>query len=165
MKTLLMFRGAPGCGKSTFIKEHGLEPYSLSADNIRLMCQAPVQKADGSYSISQANNNYVWKLLFEILEQKMKKGEFVVIDATNSSSKDMENYKHLVELYKYKALIVDMTDIPINVCKERNANRLPEYKRVPDFVIDRMYENFIQPIPKWIKVIKPEEVDDLITEE
>lgn len=162
MRTLLMFRGAPGCGKSTFIKNHGLEEYSLSADNIRLMCQAPIQKADGSYGISQTNNDYVWKLLFEILEQRMKRGEFVVIDATNSSSKDMARYKHLVESYRYRALIVDMTDIPIDICKARNAGRLPEYKRVPDFVIDRMYERFIQPIPKWIKVIKPEEVDDAI---
>lgn len=39
MRTLLLFRGAPGCGKSTYIKEHDLEKYTLSADTIRLMCQ------------------------------------------------------------------------------------------------------------------------------
>ena len=78
MRTLLLFRGAPGCGKSTFIKDHNLEPYSLSADNIRLMCQAPVQKADGTYGISQSNDTYVWKLLFDMLEQRMKRGEFVI---------------------------------------------------------------------------------------
>ena len=32
MRTLLLMRGAPGCGKSTFIKQHGLEPYTLCAD-------------------------------------------------------------------------------------------------------------------------------------
>lgn len=36
MRTLLLFRGSPACGKSTFIKEHNLEQYTLSADNIRL---------------------------------------------------------------------------------------------------------------------------------
>ena len=163
MRTLLMFRGAPGCGKSTFIREHGLEPYSLSADNIRLMCQAPVQKPDGSYGISQSNDDYVWKLLFDMLEQRMTRGEFVVIDATNSLTSDMSRYKHLTELYRYRAIIVDMTDVPIDVCKARNAGRLPEYKRVPDFVIDRMYERFeTEEIPRWLKVIKPEEADDAI---
>lgn len=163
MRTLLLFRGAPGCGKSTFIKDHNLEQYSLSADNIRLMCQAPVQKADGTYGISQSNDTYVWKLLFDMLEQRMKRGEFVIVDATNSLTADMARYKHLVELYRYRALIVDMTDIPIDVCKQRNAHRLPEYKRVPEFVIDRMYDRFqTENIPKWIKVIKPEEVDDAI---
>lgn len=29
MRVLLLFRGAPGCGKSTFIDEHGLRPYAL----------------------------------------------------------------------------------------------------------------------------------------
>lgn len=163
MRTLLLFRGAPGCGKSTFIKDHNLEQYSLSADNIRLMCQAPVQKADGTYGIATSNDTYVWKLLFDMLEQRMKRGEFVIIDATNSLTADMARYKHLVELYRYRALIVDMTDIPIDVCKQRNAHRLPEYKRVPEFVIDRMYDRFqTENIPKWIKVIKPEEIDNAI---
>ena len=163
MRTLLLFRGAPGCGKSTFIKNHNLEQYALSADNIRLMCQAPVQKPDGTYAISQSNDDYVWKLLFDMLEQRMKRGEFVVIDATNSRTADISRYKHLVELYRYRAMIVDMTDIPKDICKERNAARLPEYKRVPEFVIDRMYNRFeTEEIPKWVKIISPEEVDDAI---
>lgn len=38
MRVLLLFRGAPGCGKSTFIDKNGLRPYALSADEIRLQC-------------------------------------------------------------------------------------------------------------------------------
>ena len=37
MKTLLLLRGAPGCGKSTFIEQNGLKPYALSADDLRLL--------------------------------------------------------------------------------------------------------------------------------
>lgn len=35
MRMLILMRGAPGCGKSTWIKEHGLSDYALSADAIR----------------------------------------------------------------------------------------------------------------------------------
>ena len=34
MRILLVMRGIPGCGKSTWIKEHELEAYTLSPDNI-----------------------------------------------------------------------------------------------------------------------------------
>ncbi len=35
MRTLLLLRGAPGCGKSTWVKEQGLETYTLCADTLR----------------------------------------------------------------------------------------------------------------------------------
>ena len=37
MRAMLLFRGAPGSGKSTIIEELGLTNYTLSADNIRLL--------------------------------------------------------------------------------------------------------------------------------
>lgn len=35
MRTLLLMRGAMGSGKSSFIKENGLEPYTLEGDKFR----------------------------------------------------------------------------------------------------------------------------------
>lgn len=46
-------RGAPGVGKTTFIKENNLEQYALSADEIRLLCQSPVMTTNGTFGISQ----------------------------------------------------------------------------------------------------------------
>lgn len=56
MRVLLLFRGAPGCSKSTFIKEHNLEKYALSADELRLKIQSPVLSADGKEIVSQKND-------------------------------------------------------------------------------------------------------------
>ena len=53
MRTLLLLRGIQASGKSTWIKENNLEPYTLSADNIRLNIANPVLTEDGSYEISQ----------------------------------------------------------------------------------------------------------------
>ncbi len=159
MRTLVLLRGSAGCGKSTWIEKNGLKPYTLSADDIRLLCQSPVMQKDGTEGISQSNDNIVWKTLFNILEVRMQKGEFTVIDATNSKTSEINRYKEMCSTYRYRMYCVDFTDIPIDEVKRRNANREP-LKRVPDEVIDKMYSRFAtQKIPSGVTVIKPDELD------
>ena len=161
MRVLLLLRGSAGCGKSTWIEQNGLKPYTLSADDIRLLCQSPIMQVDGTEGISQANDNVTWKTLFNLLEVRMQKGEFTVIDATNSKTSEMNRYKEMCGTYRYRIFCVDFTDIPIEEVKRRNANR-DELKRVPDEVIDKMYSRFAtQKIPSGIKVIKPDELDTI----
>lgn len=163
MRTLVIFRGSPACGKSTFIKEHNLEQYTLSADNIRLMCQSPVLTVDGRQAISCTNDKKVWNILFDILEERMIRGEFIVVDATNSKTAEMTRYKKIAETYRYRIICVDMTDLPIEECKRRNKLRQPSYKIVSEHVIDNQYSRFeTQQIPSGIKVIKPEEFENEI---
>lgn len=153
MRTLLLFRGAPGCGKSTYIKNYFLEQYTLSADEIRMQCSSPVQATNGSLAISQKQDKLVWETLFKMLEARMQNGCFTVIDATNSKTSEMNRYKALAKQYRYRIYVVDMTDLPIAECKRRNASRLP-MKQVPESVIDKMYARFAtQKIPAGIKVL------------
>lgn len=161
MRVLLLLRGSAGCGKSTWIEQNGLKPYTLSADDIRLLCQSPVLHPDGTVGISQSNDKTVWKTLFNLLEIRMQKGEFTVIDATNSKTSEMNRYKQMCETYRYRMYCVDFTDIPIDEVKRRNSSRA-ELKRVPDEAIDKMYSRFkTQKIPSGIKVIKPDELDSV----
>lgn len=161
MRVLLLLRGSAGCGKSTWIEQNGLKPYTLSADDIRLLCQSPIMQVDGTEGISQANDNVTWKTLFNLLEVRMEKGEFTVIDATNSKTSEMNRYKEMCNTYRYRMFCVDFTDIPIEEVKRRNANR-EVLKRVPEEAIDKMYSRFAtQKIPSGIKVIKPDELDTI----
>lgn len=161
MRILLLMRGAPGCGKSTFIDTHGLRPYALSADEIRLQCQSAQQTVSGLEAISQSNERVVWKVLFQLLEIRMEKGEFTVIDATNSKTEEMNRYKQMAQSYRYRMFCVDFTDLPIEECKARNAGRIP-LKQVPEEAIDKMYARFKnQKIPGGIKAIKPDELDTI----
>lgn len=161
MRILLLLRGSAGCGKSTWIEKNGLKPYALSADDIRLLCQSPIMQVDGKDGISQNNEKIVWKTLFNLLETRMQRGEFTVIDATNSKTVEMNRYKEMCSTYRYRIYCVDFIDIPIEETKRRNANREP-LKRVPDEVIDKMYSRFAtQKIPSGIKVIKPDELDSI----
>lgn len=159
MRTLLLLRGSPGCGKSTWIERNGLKPFTLSADDIRMMCASPSLNVLGQYEITQANDTVVWSTLFKLLEIRMQNGEFTVIDATNSKTSEMNRYKELCAAYKYRIFCVDFTDIPIETAKERNRQR-EMLKRVPDETIDKMYARFqTQKIPSGITVIKPDELD------
>ena len=160
MRVLLLLRGSAGCGKSTWIEQNGLKPYTLCADDIRLLCSSPVLNVSGKEEISQANDTVVWSTLFRLLEVRMQNGEFTVLDATNSKTAEMNRYKELCDSYKYRIFCVDFTSIPIEVTKERNRNRLPEMKRVPESAIDKMYSRFqTQKIPSGITVIQPDELD------
>ena len=161
MRILLLLRGAPGCGKSTWIEQQGLKKYTLSADDIRLLCQSPVMLADGTEGISQSNDSTVWKTLFSILEIRMQRGDFTVIDATNSKSSEMNRYKEMCETYRYRIYCVDFTDVPIEEVRRRNAER-ETFKKVPEEVIDNMYSRFrTQKIPSGIKVLRPDELDNI----
>lgn len=139
MRSLVILRGSPASGKSTWVKNNKLENYCLSADGIRLLVQSPIMSATENHrEISQSNDSYVWQLLFELLEERMKRGEFVIVDATHSRSSDFSRYNKLCERYRYRKYYIDFSDVPIEVCKERNKNR-EDYKRVPESVIDKMY--------------------------
>lgn len=157
MRVLVLLRGTPSSGKSTWIAENELSDYTLSADNIRMLYRTPYADKNGKVNIDQEVNKECWKTLFNILEYRMSKGEFTIIDACNSKTSEMNLYKSLAEKYRYRMFCVDFTDIPIEQAKEWNRQR-PEYKRVSDEVIDLYYSRFeTQKVPSSIKLIKRED--------
>lgn len=163
MRKLVILRGSMGCGKSTWLKEHDLEKYTLCADTIRLQLAAPQIGIDGKDIISQKMNRQAWDMLFFFLEERMKRGEFTIIDAVHSKSSEFSKYKSLAEQYRYRLYCVDFTDIPIEVAKERNAGR-PEYKQVPEAEIDKVYSRFAtQGKTSGFTVVKPEEFEKILT--
>ena len=159
MRTLVLLRGVPGCGKSTFVKNNNLEQYTISSDDIRLMCSGITLTLDGKEQINQAGWKFVWDTLFSILEERMENGLFTVVDATNIKAADIKKYKKLCERYRYRLFCVDFSDIPLDICKQQNLQR-PEYKQVPDEVIERMYSNLLsETMPSGITVVKPDELN------
>ncbi len=153
-----------GCGKSTFIKEHQLERFTLSSDQIRLMFNAPQMNIDYSEEIPQFNNKKVWNLLYYILEERMKKGEFTIIDAVHAyNNESLTIYKKLAEKYRYRLYILDFTDIEKEEVYKRNQNR-EKYKIVPHEAIDRIYKVFSkEKVSSAFKVIRPENFDEIIS--
>lgn len=162
MRTLLLLRGCPASGKSTWVKENNLEPYTLSADKIRLSKRSPILNKSGNLCISQSFDNEVWTQLFETLEERMQRGEFVVIDATHYRSELIQRYKKLVDEYRYRAYIIDFTGVSKEECLRRNELR-PEFQRVPNEVIEKMCAVFdaekdgvFKEVSNKYKILQPE---------
>lgn len=164
IRTLIITRGAPGSGKSTFIEKHGLLPYTLSPDTLRVMCSSRELQADGRFAVARNNNTekQTWKILFDLLEYRLSRGELTVIDATASKTKDIQQYKELAEQYRYRTYVVDFTDVPLETCLKQNKQRHPD-KWVPEDSIRNIYARFAnQPVPSRVEVIKPDELDKIL---
>ena len=169
MRTLLLMRGLPASGKSSWIHTHNLQAYTLSPDILRLMVSAPIllpkpntlhasptQKVDSSYAINQANDKRVWKLLFELLELRMARGDFTIIDATHTSLQALRAYESLAQSYRYRIFVLDFSDVSLDEIKKRNATR--GYKAVPESILESMAQRLQDPLalPSRYTLLSPE---------
>lgn len=151
MRTLLLLRGIQGIGKSTFIKENGLEPYTISADSVRLLFSSPIMNTRGEFEISQNYNNKVWKFIHDRVEERMERGEFIVIDATHTT-KMINKYRGLANKHKYCVFVKEF-DLDLERAIQQNANR-EEYKRVSNEIIERTYKELsTNRLPCWVNKI------------
>jgi len=79
MRELVLLRGLPASGKSSFVEEHGLGAYTLSLDDFRIKVNSVELTRDGGYTISQVTNTLVYKQFMSVLAARMGLGEFTVV--------------------------------------------------------------------------------------
>lgn len=162
MRTVLLTRGAPGSGKTTFLQREGLLPYTVCPDTIRLLKQSPILDTNGDFTVNTRNDNEVWSEVWKIVENKMVNGEFICICGCFSKETDFSEIKHLAEAYRYRIVVVDFTDVDKSEVLYRNRHR--GYARVPEETIEKQYARFAnQKVPKYCKVIKPYEFVEYFT--
>lgn len=143
MNIITMLSGIMGTGKSTFIKENNLEEYTISTDDIRLILGQPrhTVDSDGNVRKHMANidDKKVFEIFYETIESRMMRGEYIVLDAMNVSSKSQNYIKKLAKKHKYRVNLVDIQgNMRIEQILKQNKNRV-EYKVVPDDVIKQKY--------------------------
>lgn len=162
MRTLVILRGSPASGKSTFIQQNNLQDWTISADEIRLLFQSPVTKIDGGKEISQKNDNKVWDLIYTLMEERMKRGEFIIIDATHSRSQWINKYKELTSKYRYRVYAIEFIPTLETVLLQNKSRG--DLKFVPEEYVLKSYE-FVKtdPLPGWISKISKEEFLEMIS--
>lgn len=157
MRMLMLLRGLPASGKSTFIDNHKLRDYTVSSDNLRQLLGSNELQVDGTFGINQNVSKAMWGLLYDVLERRFQQGAFTVLDSTNIKTADMQKVNKLAKQYRYRVYCVDFTDVSVEECIRRDGER-PEHKQVGESVIRRMGESLRNStVPGGIKVIKPED--------
>lgn len=157
MRHLVLLRGVPGAGKSTWVRSIGQEDYVISSDAIRLLIKSP-QIGPNKRFISQAVNKQTWELLYSLLENRMKDGEFTIVDATHTNPKYLKKYLKLANRYRYQIYCVQF-DVSLEQAISQNLMR-PDYRQVPEDVIRRMITEMDSPLPKEIIKIHPNDYSD-----
>ena len=143
MNIITMLSGIVGTGKSTFIKENNLEEYTISTDSIRLLLGQPRHTVDSDGNVrkhmSNIDDKKVFELLYDTIESRMMRGEYIVVDAMNVSSPSQNAIKKLAKKHKYRVNMVDIQgDMTIDQILEQNKNRI-DYKVVPEDVVKQKY--------------------------
>lgn len=165
MKYLFAMLGAPGTGKTTYLKTISNEIFGddrilnhvVSPDNIRAMVQSPVAKPDGGFGYNFKLEKLVWEIVNSVLDSKVQRGETIFVDATHSRNSAISAYKKYSD-QGYRVYVIDMRGLSLNETLERNKKR-DAVKFVPEDRIKTMYDRIeVIDIPKWVTVIKPEEL-------
>lgn len=141
--SVLILKGLPGSGKSTYAKEL-LEEYPalykrINKDELRAML-------DNS-KWSKHNEKFVLKIRDALIVESLLNGTRPIIDDTNLHPKHEENIKKLISDFNKqynKSVRVDVKviDTPIETCIQ---NDLKRQNSVGEKVIRDMYDRFLAP--------------------
>ncbi len=141
-KTLLLLRGLPASGKSTYAREL-IEKHPhykrINRDLLREMT------AFGKWS--ESREQYIRQAELALAELFLNAGFTPVIDDTNLSPTAMSMWQEFAVRMGASLEIKDFTDVSKEVCKQRDRTR-PNY--VGEAVIERMYRDYLAPRPPVI---------------
>lgn len=122
MKTVLMMTGLPGSGKTTWIRENGLDDYVISKTALRKLLCGITYDNYGRKSIEKSRDSYVHSEYLKLIEMRMIAGSFIVIDNTNLKLSNFKEVKLLADYYGYSVYVKEMKT-PFEECLLRNSNR------------------------------------------
>lgn len=135
MKKVIITKGLPGSGKSTWAKQY-VDQFPnavkrINKDDLRAMLDNSGHSKD--------MEKFVLEVRDSIILLALKNGKHVIVDDTNLAPK---HEAHIRELVKGLAEveIKDFTHVPIDVCIQRDLER---QKSVGEKVIRSMYNQFL----------------------
>lgn len=138
MNRLIICRGLPASGKTTWAKEWVMEDpehrVRINLDDIRSML--------GKYWVP-AREPVVSAIQQEAILAAMNFGVDIVIDNTNLNRKVVDAYVKVAKKFKYTVEYKDFFNVPLVECINRNVNRnasIPKDVQISNDVIFSMHE-------------------------
>lgn len=156
MATLIVTRGLPGCGKSTWAKAWCAEaPESrvrVNRDDLRAMLHCGPWDHDQERRTQAVRDASITALL--------QRGVDVVVDDTNLPSRVVRDLRRLAVLARAEFQVQDMTNVPLETALMRNKVRIDKAP-VPGDIVQTMHQKYIKGRP-YPLVLQDEEEPDVL---
>ncbi|WP_436526823.1 AAA family ATPase [Actinoplanes sp. HUAS TT8] len=135
MTRLLITRGLPASGKTTFARKLQPGVVRVNRDDLRRMLH-------GRRLFTQAAESQVTHAQRAAVEALLRTRGSVIVDDTNLRSRTVREWAEMAARYNASFEVHDFTDVPLEECLRRDAGR-PEDDRVGEAAIRRMHERFL----------------------
>lgn len=129
--TLIMCKGLPGSGKTTWAKAQKAK--RINKDDLRNMLD------NGEWS--KKNESQILIIRDVMIENLFHTGVDIIIDDTNLAPKHEERLRNLATKYYTPFVIQDFTDVSLENCIKRDLNR---ENSVGEKVIRDMYNKYLR---------------------
>ena len=148
MPTLIMTKGLPASGKTTWAKEQVRlskgKTKRVNKDDLRAMVDA------GEWS--KQNEKFILDIRDKVVYDSLSKGFSIIVDDTNLDPKHEQSLRDIVAVINASAWtpggeplikfeIKDFTDVPLKECLKRDSERV---NSVGEKVIRSMYNSFLK---------------------
>ena len=138
MLEILLTKGIPASGKSTFAKklaEQGSHT-RVNKDDLRAMLHSSV--------FTEANEKFVLSTRDFIVEECLRKDLSVVVDDTNFDGQHFKRMCLIAEKYSSKGIVVREKYFPIELSVAHERNDARTVGKIPRSVIDKMYKRYVE---------------------
>ena len=137
MLEILLLKGLPACGKSTYAKklvEQGSH-VRVNKDDLRSMLHNSIY--------SESNEKFVLSVRDFAVEECLKKNLSVVVDDTNFDGQHFKRMCLIAEKFD-KDIVVREKYFPIDLTVTHERNDQRSVGKVPRSVVDRMYKKYVE---------------------
>jgi predicted kinase len=149
MTRLLITRGLPASGKTTFARKLQPSVVRVNRDDLRRMLH-------GERLFTQWAEGQVTRVQRVQVEVLLRTGVDVCVDDTNLRAKTVREWAELAARLGASFELHDFTDVPVDECVRRDAERAAE-DRVGEEAIRRMHQRYLagRKLPLPVPYVEP----------
>lgn len=152
MKKLILLQGASGTGKSSWAREHLVQDYTISADEIRQRLGLAVHTRRGNMPIIKIKNHddtITWDIFNKIINYRIAQTDLTIVDNTNTSAIALNQMCDLATKYNCHVYLLDfMLQFESANHKFDNA----AVQRARDILLKRNSKRIMYPVPKYVLI-------------
>lgn len=151
MQKLIVVRGLPGSGKTTLAKEmcanSGRKLHRVNRDDLRALHPNWVR-----HKFNKKVEKDVAEQRDVLINNLLLCGFSVISDDTNLTDKHINHFKQLAQEYRVEFEIIDLRDVPVETCIERDRQR--QWPVGKDVILKMYYENIVKPTGDFPRIAR-----------